>query len=712
MMPFAVTIFLGAFLLFQVQPLMGKFILPWFGGAPGVWTTCLLFFQTGLLGGYAYAHFICRRLQPKQQALVHLLLVAAAVVTLPISPALRWKPQPDSQPVVQILALLAANVGLPYLVLSSTGPMLQAWTGWLQPGAVPYRLYALSNTGSLLALVSFPFVFEPRFSRATLSQLWSWLFVAYAGGSALCAVKLWRRNPAKVSTVELSTTTASSVESPPFAREQPSNLRRLLWLMLPACASILLLAITNKLCQDIAVVPFLWIAPLSLYLLSFVICFDHSRWYGRLPFALALVVALVGICYTFASGANWLVWKQAAVYCGGLFVCAMVCHGELYRLRPLSTHLTEFYLWIAAGGALGGLLVAVLAPLCFSSYYELHWGLWLCAALFVLVCLVEGTRLLPKGRDIRPAPPSWIVSSRLGRFRHWGALARCLLVLGLGAFSVILATTAAKPNPDIVHQSRNFYGVLKVFEHSKDDPLSHRLLLQHGRITHGIQFLDPQQTTWPTTYYGTQSGVGLALDVLPGWGRRVGVVGLGAGTVAAHGKPGDVFRFYEINPEVIRLASSPFSFLSNSLAKIELVRGDARLSLEDEPSQQFDLLILDAFTSDAIPVHLLTREAFTLYERHLRTNGMIAVHISNHFLDLEPVVERLARQFNYESAVIDYEEIDEQWWLYSSTWVLLTHDERFINLPEISTAANPSRALPKTAPLWTDDFTSLFQILK
>jgi hypothetical protein len=270
-----------------------------------------------------------------------------------------------------------------------------------------------------------------------------------------------------------------------------------------------------------------------------------------------------------------------------------------------------------------------------------------------------------------------------------------------------------KSGNEVVARSRNFYGVLTVFEYKRSDPKEHHFVLQHGRITHGLQFVDPEQARWPTSYYGEESGIGLALKALPaGHRRRLGLVGLGTGTLTAYAQPGDYVRIYEINPEVKRLAGSPFSFLSNCAGKAEVALGDARLSMEREPPQQFDLLALDAFSSDAIPVHLLTEEAFEVFTRHLKTNGVIAIHISNHFLDLEPVVANLARHFNYKMAVIDYDESDEHWWLYSSTWILLTHDDQFLSSPAICAAALPAKTKPPTVPLWTDDFASLFQILK
>ena len=786
---YALTIFIGAFLLFQVQPLIGKYILPWFGGGPGVWTTCLLFFQVLLLGGYAYAHLLTRRLAPRRQAMVHLGLLVAAVALLPITPAPAWKPHGDGDPTLQILLLLAACLGVPYFVLSTTGPLLQHWFSRAHPGASPYRLYALSNAGSLLALASYPFFFETHFTRNTQAGMWGWGLAAYMVCCGWCATRLWKSkvqspkskvgNPKEVRSPKsevrnpctevplhasplcnpaaaLSCEGAIQLRTSDFGLRtsfgfRPTTPSPLLWLLLPACASVLLLAVTNKLCQDVAVVPFLWVAPLALYLLSFVICFDSPRWYKRFPFALALIAAQIGLCWALSRGADWPLWKQVAVYCGGLFICCMVCHGELYRLRPEPERLTGFYLLIAAGGALGGLFVAVAAPLLFTHYYELHCGLFLCGLLFAITVQSPGvavssqssvvsseeneqvstsepqatekglsvtqhaTRNTQHGlRITHPLRRRDSVASHASRIisRYGPALGCLALWFGVGALGMALWRQVRQPDSERVFSTRNFYGVLTVYEHRPDEPDGHHFLLQHGRITHGLQFVDTKQASWPTTYYGAESGVGLALNALPAGHRRIGLVGLGTGTLTAYAKPGDAFRIYEINPAVTRLASSRFTYLSNCQGKVEIAAGDARLSLEREAPQQFDLLALDAFSSDAIPVHLLTQEAFALYGRHLKTNGVLAVHISNHYLDLEPVVVNLARRFDYKLAKIDYDETNKDWWLYSSTWLLLTHNKEFLSSTAISAAASPACTPSNKVPLWTDNFASLFQILK
>ncbi len=761
---YALTIFTGAFLLFEVQPLIGKYILPWFGGGPGVWTTCMLFFQVLLLGGYSYAHFASRWLKPRPQVVVHLVLVVAALVLLPITPDGSWKPRGGQNPTLQILELLTASLGLPYFILASTGPMLQQWFSLTHAGASPYRLYALSNAGSLLALVSYPFYFETHFTRRTQAALWAWGLAVYAIACASCGLKFWkaaraegrgRRSEIGGRRADLRPPTSDFRLPTSDRRPQPSTLDRFLWLLLPGCASVLLLSTTNKLCQDVAVIPFLWVLPLALYLLSFIICFDSPRWYARFPFTLALIAAIGAICWILFQGTSASLYQQLAVYTCGLFVCCMVCHGELYRLRPDPRYLTGFYLMIAGGGALGGAFVAVIAPMIFTDYYELHWGLLFCAATLTFVCAQEQKpislnqwrwlacalsliafagldwslarlaahyKMIGKGSIVGLRiglwasffllAGSWIARKQFRAFRHWRFAACVWLTLGVVALGAVLWREARRLGGGTVYTARNFYGVLKVFEYRRHQPMEHHFLLQHGRITHGLQFVEAAEAVWPTTYYGAESGIGLAVHTLPAADRRIGLVGLGTGTMSAYGQAGDYLRIYEINPQVKQLATSQFTYLAHCPAKVEIALGDARLSMEREPPQHFDLLVLDAFSSDAIPVHLLTKEAFALYERHLSTNGIIAVHISNHYLDLEPVVVNLARDFNYRLASISFDETEDQWWLYSSTWVLLTRNEEIINAPAIRAASSKVNTNSVKVPLWTDDFASLFQILK
>ena len=748
----ALAIFLGAFLLFQVQPLIGKYILPWFGGGPGVWTTCMLFFQVVLLAGYAYAHWLTRFCRIRTQLILHGTLLLAALVTLPIIPADSWKPDDGINPVGQILLLLAACLGLPYFTLSSTGPLVQQWFSRTHPGVSPYRLYALSNLGSLLALVSYPLWVETQFTRLVQAKLWSFGFVAFVASLAWCGSKLWRN------TSDLESDQArGATEDETGADSRATLVQRGLWLLLPACASTLLLATTNKLCQDVAVIPFLWVLPLAIYLGSFILCFDNPRWYSRAVFIPALIVALPAVCWALFEETDLELRWQALIYTGALFVCCMVCHGELYRLRPNPRHLTGFYLMIATGGALGGMFVAAAAPVIFNDYYEMHWALLLCGLLFIVVCVREETSAAPNqwrwlagllalaffaGVDrvlawvgqryselfasltplLRLAWWSvllvmvtlWLARGQHRKFRYWRGLACCWLILAWCGLAVALWLEARHSDKNVITRSRNFYGTLKVCEYRKDEPESHYLLLEHGRITHGLQFVNRDYAKWPTSYYGDGSGIALGVAALPSGPRRIGVVGLGTGTMAIFGRAGDYLRLYEINPEVLAVARSNFTYLQDCPARVDIALGDARLSLDQEPPQQFDLLALDAFSSDAIPIHLLTREAFEIYLRHVKTNGVIAVHISNRYLDLEPVARNLARHFDLKLAKIDFEEHDDEeaeWWLYASTWVLLTRNVELLNRPEIRNATGAANTNAPAIPLWTDDFASILQVL-
>ncbi|MCX6952012.1 MAG: fused MFS/spermidine synthase [Verrucomicrobia bacterium] len=762
---FALTIFTGAFLLFQIQPLVGKYILPWFGGGPGVWTTCMLFFQLVLLGGYAYAHTVSRHLKPRSQAVLHTVLLLAALASLPITPGDAWKPAAGSDPAWRILALLTVSLGLPYFVLSATGPLMQEWFRRTVPGASPYRLYALSNVGSLLALISYPFYFETNFTRLAQARFWSWGLVFYATCCGWCAWRLWRTPP-------VAEPAAAPGTTGDIAR--PTASQRALWVCLPAVASVLLLAVTNKMCQDVAVIPFLWVLPLALYLLSFIISFDSPRWYSRFYYTVMLAVALVAVCLALFAGADMPIVQQVVIYSATMAVGCMICHGELYRLRPDPAHLTSFYLLISAGGALGGLFVALVAPAVFNNFYEIHLALALVVVLLLAVCFTDRAALTPLrwrvlagllglasvyGLDraltfgatwarYRSDPgfsrvadfwsasqvaglhwPLWVLAGLLFGLgfvllrRRPAALdghrATCaLLGAGLCALVVVLGVQIKNSSAGALVSTRNFYGVLSVYEYDKDRPDSHYYLLQHGRITHGIQFAAPDRERMITSYFGSRTGLGLALRQFPRQqNQRIGLLGLGVGTITAYGKPGDYIRVYEIDPEVKRVAEKPFTYLARSSAQIELVMGDGRLSLENEPPQNFDFLIMDAFSSDAVPVHLLTKEAFEIYTRHLKPDGVILVNISNRYLNLRPVVENAAREFHFESHHIECEdgsddEDEGAWWLYGSTWMVLSKNREFMLNPALRTAASPGSPGPNGIPLWTDDYTSMFRVLQ
>jgi tetratricopeptide (TPR) repeat protein len=694
------TIFAGAFLLFQVQPVLGKYILPWFGGTPSVWTTCMLFFQVVLLLGYAYAHLVSTRLKPKWQVITHLTLTIAAFWFLPAVPSDTWKPKGSEDPTWRIIGLLCATIGLPYLVLSATSPLLQHWFARANDAKAPYRLYALSNAGSLLALATYPTLFETHLVRKAQASLWAWGLVLFGAGLGCCATSFWKCPPES----DDGERSREALEPGEVARaeacEGPIWSRMLLWIVFPACASALLLATTNKMCQEVAVVPFLWVAPLGLYLLSFIICFDSPRWYRRFPFGLGLLAVMGAICWALFHSYDISVRAQMVIYGCACFFCCMICHGEVYRLKPNARKLTAFYLMIALGGALGGIFVGIISPLIFHDYFELQWSLAICVLLFQLVIASDWHRNLLKTWSWRPA-----------LLPSWGALACCGLGVAWLGMVAFFWVQDHKQDSITTCKTRNFYGVLTVLERTDNGSGMRFSQLMHGRTNHGLQFEDSERANWPTMYYSERTGIGRAMQQIPAGARRIGLVGLGTGTLAAYGKAGDSFRFYEINPSVLHLAQSQFSYLTNCRAEVQVVLGDARLSLEKEPPQGFDILALDAFSSDAIPVHLLTEEAFQLYRRHVKSSGIIAVHISNTSLDLEPVIANVATRLGYETTLIDYRPPAEKWWVCRSKWVLLAKGEIAQRLGRCCRDARASRMDLAHVPLWTDDFSSLFQIL-
>ena len=664
----AVTIFLSSFLLFLVQPLIARMILPWFGGSAAVWTTCMLFFQVLLLAGYAYAHFLVAKLpRPKLQALVHTVLLAAALATLPIAPAESWKPAGEAEPISHILLLLGATVGLPYFLLASTSPLLQAWFALARPGENPYRLFAVSNLASLIALLGYPFLVEPWLAGGQQAALWSWLFAAFA---VLCAAVAW-----------LAPQRALSV-----AEEKPAAIPRrdlLLWLALSATGSVLLLAVTNHLTQNVASVPLLWLVPLTLYLASFIITFEGKGWY-RPQILWSFVLVWLG-------GMGWLLVDadyhydlplQLGVFLPGLFLGCLFCHGELYRSRPVPAQLTAFYLTISAGGALGGLAVAVVAPLVFSGYYELGIGLAVLGALAALRY------------------------AALGRIARYASLAVLLGVTGCAVYDGL------SHHKDVRLATRSFYGVLRVKEYGSGGD-THLRRLVHGTIMHGEQYMQGEKRAMLTTYYAESSGIGAAIRAKQGGPLRVGVIGLGTGTIAAYGRRGDVFRFYDIDARVIDIARREFSYLADSAAAVELALGDARLVLEREPAQAFDVLAVDAFSSDAIPVHLITKEALAVYLRHVKPDGIVAFHVSNRFLDLIPVVARLAKEHGAAAMLVtDDPEDEDSNGRSRSDWVLVSRDpQAFENDVIVDAGAAEAKDRPEWRT-WTDDYSNLIQILK
>lgn len=687
MLPYALTIALGAFLVFLVQPVMGRYLLPWFGGGPSVWNVCMVFFQVVLLAGYAYAHWIVARFRPATQALVHLVLLGTCLLFLPAVPSQRWIGGPEAAPAARVLLVLLLTVGMPFLLLSSTGPLLQAWFARRHPGRSPYRLYSLSNLASLLALLGYPLAIEPALGLRWQSWTWSALFIAYVGASVWCAI--------------LTTRDRKGAADPGPRPDGGDSSRvsqgdRAMWFLFPACASAMLLATNNQLSQDLPAVPLVWVIPLALYLLSFILCFHSLRWAWRplwYPLGAAALLAVALICREWRPSELWL---QILLHAGVLMTSCMICHGETARLKPAPARLTEFYLILSAGGAAGSILVTLVAPVIFSDYWEYP----LTAAACVVLVFAQWYR-------------------RRQRMTLWAGL-----VGGMtgAAIAVGLSFHITSSRAMVIERTRNFFGVLTVEPGPVSEPLP-TIELVHGRISHGGQFVGDLAGI-PMSYYSRRSGVGVAEEVLREYrqdhGRdsslRFGVVGLGAGGIAGYGQKDDYLCFYEINPKVIELCNRHFIYLRETTATCEVILGDARLSMarqlrEGSPGR-FDLLALDAFSGDSIPVHLLTREAFDTYWGHLADGGVMAVHISNKYIDLEPVVIAEAIERNVRAALVadSVTDVNQRPGDRSSRWILLTRDP---DLLKRILRTRDARLLPATAtPVrFTDDYSNIGRLL-
>ena len=673
MLLYACTIFTSAFLLFLVQPIIAKQILPWFGGSAAVWTTCLVFFQVALLAGYAYTDFTTRKLKPRTQVIVHVVLLLASLAVLPILADVSWKPHGDEDPGARILGLLIATLGLPYLLLATTGPLVQAWFARSFPQGTVYRLFALSNLASMLALISYPFVFETWIATATQATAWS---AGYALFALLCAASAF---------ASLRGGAITSIAEPAAAAAQndapaPGKLTVFLWLALSAMGSWLLLAITNHITQNIASIPFLWLAPLTLYLLTFILCFESDGWYQR-SLMLGPLAIILGFCAWGLQTSDVTLDIKIAIplYLAGLFVCCMFFHGELAKIRPAPRYLTQFYLMVSLGGALGGMFVGLIAPRLFPSYSELGLG-------FVVTAILASVTL-------RKTPILvWLTA---------------MAVAGICGYFWNKQLVQLKEDARVM--TRNFYGTLRTKDTGPEtSPDSMRRLI-HGVILHGEQYLAPARHGELTTYYGPDSGVGIAIKIANPQNQKVGVIGLGTGTLAAWGKTGDTYRFYDINPKVIEVAQSEFTYLKDSKAKIETVLGDARLSLDRDAPQDFDVLVVDAFSSDAIPVHLITNEAMAVYLKHIKPGGAIVFHVTNRFLRLAPVVKKIADQNGLLTALVIDEAEDTA---FSKTdWVIVTRDKALLENAALAGKTTPIDEIAGLK-LWTDDFSSLYQILK
>ena len=731
MVRYTLTIFLSAFLLFAVQPLMGKYILPWFGGGAGIWTACMLFFQCVLLVGYSYAHLVSSKLDPRRQMLLHISALAGSLLLLPITPDSSWKALATEDPTQNILTLLVFNIGVPFALLSATGPLLSRWFSLSFADRSAYRLYALSNAGSLLALLSYPFLIEPFLSLGTQAWVWSagyGLFVLLCGGCA------WQFGWSKMQVPEEEVVAGSGSGEPvqnSDPPESPGSIDVLLWLALAANASVMLLATTHQISQDLAVIPLLWVLPLALYLLSFILCFDHDWWYKRWIFGPLLAVAALAVVYIMAKEEILSVWIQIAIYSLALFAACMVCHGELVRLRPGSRYLTWFYLIVGTGGALGGILVAVIAPFVFNDYWEYHLGL-VSTGLLAMICISRyhrRKRLAVKRIAESPAEKQKpkkgkgktrnrekpVLLPEQGAGLGWGVLSLWgVTLLVFLAVVVGLVRDVRTGHDRTVLSSRSFFGVTHIIQNGG------MRLMEHGRTIHGVQLLEPRWRRVPTAYYERDSGIDIALAeyrrlMIPADDpMRIGVIGLGTGSIAALARAGDSLHYYEIDPEVERLAREYFTFMEDSDAKVEVLLGDARIVLEQEAEQNqyrdFDVLVIDAFNSDAVPMHLLTREAIALYLMHLKPRGLLLFNVTNRYLNLGAVVRGLAQGSDRE--VVRLYTNGSGLSPFSGEWAVMTDNPSFLASETIRLAATEWSHQDSQPILWTDEYASLWRAVE
>jgi hypothetical protein len=652
---YAVTIALSASLLFVVEPAAAKALLPRFGGAAGVWIACILFFQVTLLAGYLYAYALSRFLGARTQAAIHIALLAVSLCLLPWIPPGAGAASGD-HPVLAILTALTESIGLPFFALSATSPLLQAWYG---EGA-PYRLFALSNAASLAALLAYPILIEPRLPLSAQFRGWSLIYLPFAASCIVCAIA--NRPP--------SFSKSAHSKRPPI---RPS----LIWAALAACAATLWPAVANHLSQEVAAIPFLWVLPLSVYLLSFILCFEGRGWYPPQLFRWLLPVACASIAWRLgmqgsAGGIEW----EIPIFCAALFVCCMFCHGELARLKPHPAEgLAFFYFMVALGGACGAAFVSLFAPNVFHTFLELPVG--------VAACFILSLPLLYR----RGSP-------------------RQLLRVSLVAAAAFAFVNTYGAGTQSTLRIRNFYGALQVTASGTGDDSIRSLY--NGKVLHGVQYLAGAKSRIATAYYAPETGIGLVMRWLrqdAPW--RVAVVGLGTGTLAVYGRPGDSYRFFDINPAVIDIAWRDFRYLRESAASVKTIAIDGRLGLAREPAHSLNLIALDAFSGDSIPVHLLTREAFAMYLNRLAPGGVIAIHITNRYLDIASVVRTVAASLQKPVFVI-HNTGDPDRAVQATDWAILANKHDDLAPIEPFATDQPTRNIAA----WTDDYSNLFEIFK
>lgn len=761
---YSLTLFISAFLLFWVQLWVGKLLLPLLGGAPGVWNTCMVFFQAILLLGYGYAHVISTRLQPRYQAIAHTIFLLIPLTLLPLGLPLGINP-PTNNPVVWLLGILMISVGLPSLAIATTAPLMQRWFAVVTKSSDPYFLYTASNIGSLLSLVSYPLLIETNFSLSQQSYIWAGGYGILAGLTGICAIGLGTSSlavgvPPNVSNQEIEA--LKSIEligliEPAKFTNIPIISQQFRWLVLAFLPASLLLGTTTYITTDIAAVPLFWAIPLIAYLITFILAFAKKPWFNHqklLPLLPALLTALV---ISFLLQIMRPIAFLVPLHLLGLFVVSYICHGELAKDRPEPNHLTLFYLWISAGGVVGGIFNAIASPLLFTSILE--YPLILIVSFLLLPKLINNDPTNDNKSDFRFSVPislglilatlgigftprlvwsDWVgialvIGIWLGVCQVF-SLSKIRLVVGILLFSLMgqfSLTTMGK----VLVSDRSFFGVYRVVSQQQGQYYS----LFHGTTLHGKQSRDQKNQLEPLTYFSRSGPIGQVFsylsskttpkssDKLSDQPTHIAVLGLGVGTLASYARSGQEWTFYEIDPAVVKIATNPeyFSFLTDNLQnpanpiKHQIILGDGRLQLAKAPDEYYDLLVMDAFSSDAIPTHLVTLEAIDLYLQKLKQDGIIAINISNRFINLEPVLINLAQQLK----LVSYNQIDRtitpeqksqgktasQWMILAKnpeSLGILTTDSRWHSSTKIDTKHNSQPTV------WTDDFSDIWQVLR
>jgi hypothetical protein len=695
---YGTAVLAGAGLLFQIQPIAGKLLLPSFGGGASVWTTCMFFFQSMLLAGYGYAHLLTKIPALRRQAMVHASLLVISMLFLPVNIAAHEFSAGTSNPAPLIFLSLLASIGFPFVMLASTAPLIQKWSSITRLAHSPYRLYALSNTGALLALLTYPLLVEPNMSLRIQSVAWSMGYGAFVVALLAAAWLVRARHDRAVERLP-----GDVKEEGGRLETAITPLSAALTVCLSACGVVVLLAVTNEITQNVAPVPFLWILPLACYLVTYIVCFSGEQWYDRAVWGSLFVVSGSSLIILHFFATSFPIVPVVAAYLLALFCACIVCHAELYRLRPGNRQLTGWYLLVALGGAMGGAFVSVVAPAIFTKYWETLAGAFLIYTVF-------GIAVLRDNRDRGRSRTARSVPSLQAALEDWAVrLFAVGWVAGLFLLPAVVAQLSTLRVEYDIASSRNFYGLLNVRD-VIGDGIARRILVD-GTTIHGFQLLEESARNTPTSYYGANTGIATVMENIERTdaGLRVGIVGLGTGTLAAYGEAPDEYRFYELNPAVVDMANRYFSFLEDSRAAVDIVPGDGRISMERElqesGSRRYDVLVIDAFNSDAIPVHLLTLEALELYWSHLKPGGVLALHLTNNYLDLVQVAGNLGHRMGKEVLLVTTPRAIGV--SSAADWVLLLEDSRSIAGSTTGGASTRGLALPGPERVWTDDYSNL-----